>query len=110
MLQALCAQRDRFRMRAQALQEELSAANARVTSAEASAEASRAENVALIERLRYVQSFTCVPLLSSNTALHVVMPPCRCCHRMQRPLHDAGSVLWHAGPGVAQQACVAPRM
>lgn len=62
MLQALCSQRDRFRNKAHELQEDLSAAQTRATTAEAEAAAARADNVALVERLKYVSSYTCVPV------------------------------------------------
>lgn len=61
MLQALCSQRDRFRSKAQELQEALSAAHVRTSTAEAEAAAARADNVALVERLKYVSSYSCVP-------------------------------------------------
>eukprot|EP00892_Ulva_mutabilis_P003056 jgi/Ulvmu1/12751/UM095_0056.1 len=58
MLQALCSQRDRFRSKAQELQEALSAAHALKATAEAEAAAARADNVALVERLKYVSSYS----------------------------------------------------
>lgn len=61
MLQALCSQRDRFRNKAQDLQEALSAAQTRISTAEAEAAGARADNVALVERLKYVSSYTYVP-------------------------------------------------
>jgi homeobox protein cut-like len=57
MLQALCSQRDRFRAKAQDLQEALAAAEARAAAAETEAAAARADNVALVERLKYVSSY-----------------------------------------------------
>lgn len=57
MLQVLCAQRDRFRARAQQLQEDLARCEASLGSSSADAAAARADNVALVERLRYVQSY-----------------------------------------------------
>lgn len=58
MLQVLCAQRDRFRNRAEALHEEMAQLQARLAEAEQQAAAARADNVALVERLKYVQSFS----------------------------------------------------
>lgn len=61
MLQALCSQRDRFRAKANELQEALSAAQARASAAAVETAAARADNVALVERLKYVSSYSCVP-------------------------------------------------
>jgi homeobox protein cut-like len=62
MLHALCSQRDRFKGKALELQEDLAVAAAKLSSAESAAAAARADNVALVERLRYVQSVMCAPL------------------------------------------------
>lgn len=66
MLHALCSQRDRFKSKAQELQEALAAANVRITAAESDTAAAKADNVALIERLKFVSSYTCVPIVGPS--------------------------------------------
>jgi hypothetical protein len=60
MLQALCSQRDRFKHKVQELQEALAGANARITAAENEKAAAKADNIALVERLRFVSSYSYV--------------------------------------------------
>ncbi|KAK9803913.1 hypothetical protein WJX72_004650 [[Myrmecia] bisecta] len=57
MVGVLVSQRDRFRKRAQELEEELAQARAESSGLRQDLEASRADNVALVERLRYVQGY-----------------------------------------------------
>lgn len=61
VLHALCSQRDRFKNKVQELQEALAAASARASEAENDKAAAKADNVALIERLKFVSSYTYVP-------------------------------------------------
>lgn len=78
MLQALCAQRNRLRARAQKLQDELTESTARAARAEAAVETARAENLALVERLRYVQTFACAPLPVRYLPTELVYVACAC--------------------------------
>lgn len=75
MLQALCSQRDRFKGKALELQEDLAAAAAKLSSAELVAAAALADNVALVERLRYVQSVTCASLTLDFGITHLAQFP-----------------------------------
>jgi predicted transcriptional regulator of viral defense system len=59
MLVALCSQRDRFKGKVRELQEALAAANTRAAASEQDKAALQADNVALVERLRYVSSYSC---------------------------------------------------
>lgn len=61
MVRVLCAQRDRFRVRAQELEEELTRSRADLAAARNQAAAVQADNVALIERLRYVHGYKAGP-------------------------------------------------
>ncbi|KXZ54818.1 hypothetical protein GPECTOR_4g889 [Gonium pectorale] len=58
MLRVLCAQRDRLRARCHDLEEELTRLRAELTATKSAAAAAKADNIALIERLRYVHSRT----------------------------------------------------
>eukprot|EP00955_Chlamydomonas_euryale_P042772 352421-Chlamydomonas_euryale.AAC.53 len=57
MLRVLCGQRDRFRQRAAELEEEMARAKLELSTARNETAAARADNVALVERLRYVHDF-----------------------------------------------------
>ncbi|KAK9805811.1 hypothetical protein WJX73_002612 [Symbiochloris irregularis] len=57
MVSVLCAQRDRFRARASQLETDLAQAQAEARAARAEHDNLRADNVALVERLRYVQGY-----------------------------------------------------
>jgi homeobox protein cut-like len=57
LVSVLGAQRDRLRARVAELEAEAAAGAAAAAAARAAAEAARADNVALVERLRYVQSY-----------------------------------------------------
>ncbi|GFR50386.1 hypothetical protein Agub_g12601 [Astrephomene gubernaculifera] len=56
MLRVLCAQRDRFRARVHDLEEELTRLRAELAATKSAAAAAKADNIALVERLRYVHS------------------------------------------------------
>ena len=49
----LCAQRDRFRARVHDLEEELGRLRAELAATKSAAAAAKADNIALVERLRY---------------------------------------------------------
>ena len=57
MLVVLCSQRDRFRKRAQELEEGIAQISANLALARKALEASRADNLALVERLKFVQGY-----------------------------------------------------
>lgn len=57
MVSVLVSQRDRFRRRVQELEEGIAKAGAEATRVRKELEAARADNVALVERLRYVQGY-----------------------------------------------------
>lgn len=57
MLRVLAGQRDRLRTRVKELEEQLSSARGAAEAARAALEAARADNVALVERLRYVGGY-----------------------------------------------------
>lgn len=61
MVRVLCSQRDRFRARVHDLEEELTRARAELHAAKSDAAAARADNIALVERLRYVHSRATAP-------------------------------------------------
>ncbi|KAG2424374.1 hypothetical protein HXX76_014583 [Chlamydomonas incerta] len=56
MVRVLCAQRDRFRARCHDLEEELGRLRAELAAVKSAAAAAKADNIALVERLRYVHS------------------------------------------------------
>ncbi|GIL82819.1 hypothetical protein Vretimale_8189 [Volvox reticuliferus] len=58
MVRVLCAQRDRFRARVHDLEEELTRLRAELAATKSAAAAAKADNIALVERLRYVHSRT----------------------------------------------------
>ncbi|GIL55034.1 hypothetical protein Vafri_10686 [Volvox africanus] len=58
MVRVLCAQRDRFRARVHDLEEELTRLRAELAATKSAAAAAKADNLALVERLRYVHSRT----------------------------------------------------
>ena len=58
MVGVLSAQRDRFRARVVELETAVAGLNAQLTKARGEAEAARADNVALVERLKYVQGYS----------------------------------------------------
>ncbi|KAG2490870.1 hypothetical protein HYH03_010788 [Edaphochlamys debaryana] len=58
MVRVLCAQRDRFRARVHDLEEELGRLKAELAATKSAAAAAKADNIALVERLRYVHSRT----------------------------------------------------
>eukprot|EP00891_Asterochloris_glomerata_P006970 jgi/Astpho2/6970/Aster-01827 len=57
MLRVLVSQRDRFRSRAQQLEEQAAQVSVQVSRLRNDLEASRADNIALVERLKYVQGY-----------------------------------------------------
>lgn len=57
MVKVLCSQRDRFRDRANQLELQLAQAREEAQSAKGQVEAIRGDNVALLERLKYVQGY-----------------------------------------------------
>ena len=57
MLEVLCNQRDRFRKRAQELEEGIAQISAELARSRKGLEASRADNFALVERLKFVQGY-----------------------------------------------------
>ncbi|KAK9858886.1 hypothetical protein WJX84_001830 [Apatococcus fuscideae] len=57
MLSALCSQRDRFRERVQQVEEQLASAHQDHMQLKRDLDSARADNVALVERLRFVQGY-----------------------------------------------------
>ena len=57
MLSALCSQRDRFRERVRQLEEQLASAHQDHLQLKRDLDTARADNVALVERLRFVQGY-----------------------------------------------------
>ncbi|GAB4818452.1 hypothetical protein N2152v2_005498 [Parachlorella kessleri] len=57
MLSVLCHQRDRFRARVRELEDSLVAVQQELARVRTDAEAARADNIALVERLRFVQGY-----------------------------------------------------
>lgn len=57
MLSALCSQRDRFRERVRQVEEQLAGAHQDHLQLKRDLDSARADNVALIERLRFVQGY-----------------------------------------------------
>ena len=57
MLSALCSQRDRFRERVRQLEEQLATAHQDHLQLKRDFDTARADNVALVERLRFVQGY-----------------------------------------------------
>ncbi|MEW5305958.1 MAG: hypothetical protein WDW36_008467 [Sanguina aurantia] len=57
MVRVLCSQRDRFRAKAQEMEEDLTRCRGELAAAKSEAAAARADNMALVERLRYVHGF-----------------------------------------------------
>lgn len=57
MLVVLCSQRDRFRKRAQELEEGIAQISTDLARVRKTLEASRADNLALVERLKFVQGY-----------------------------------------------------
>ncbi|KAL6758283.1 CASP C terminal-domain-containing protein [Haematococcus lacustris] len=57
MIRVVCSQRDRFRAKVLELEEELSRVRAELAATKSQAATAKADNIALVERLRYVHSF-----------------------------------------------------
>ena len=57
MLSALCSQRDRFRERVRQVEEQLAGAHQDHLQLKRDLDSARADNVALVERLRFVQGY-----------------------------------------------------
>lgn len=57
MLRVICSQRDRFRQRVHELEEELNKVRTELQTVKAAAAAAHADNIALVERLKYVHGF-----------------------------------------------------
>lgn len=57
MLEVLCGQRDRFRRRAQELEEGIAKLSQDLARSRKELEAGRADNLALLERLKFVQGY-----------------------------------------------------
>jgi homeobox protein cut-like len=58
MLKVICSQRDRFRQRLRETEEELTAARDKCQALTSELERSKADNVKLYEKMRYVQDYT----------------------------------------------------